>query len=283
MIDGYRPLLDRLLPDESELVVREGQFHHVVIGTDRVVCIARTTAAAARLARRAAMLDALRDLELGVAVPNPLAVSADNEVPHLVLSRIHGETLERSAVGTPAIAAAVARECHALLTRLAAAGSNETLRATLPHAPADRWPEFAAAVRDTLYPLMTAAGSTRAEEQLAALNALPHSTVALVHGDLGGENLLWNTESAVPVLCGVVDWDGACLGDPAEDIAAIAATYGEPVLGRLLDLDATAGLPARVAAIRGTFALQQALAAHSDGDEDELAEGLAGYVLPGRA
>lgn len=278
MIHGYRPLLDRLLPDESELVVREGQFHHVVIGTDRVVCIARTTAAAARLPRRAALLDALRGLELGVAVPNPLTISVDNEIPYLVMSRIHGEPLERSAVGTPAIAQAVALECHALLTRLAAAGSNRAVCASLPHTPADRWPEFAASVRDTLYPLMTAAGRARADAELAAVAALPHSTLALVHGDLGGENLLWNTDSDVPVLCGVVDWDGASLGDPAEDVAAIAATYGEPVLGRLLHLDATAGLPARVAAIRGTFALQQALAAHSDGDDDELVDGLAGYV-----
>ena len=48
----------------------------------------------------------LRGLELGVAVPNPLTVSVDSEVPYLVMSRIHGEHLERSTVGAPAIAQA---------------------------------------------------------------------------------------------------------------------------------------------------------------------------------
>ncbi|MGQ4336291.1 phosphotransferase, partial [Streptomyces hayashii] len=33
----------------------------------------------------------------------------------------------------------------------------------------------------------------------------------------------------------------------------------------------------RIAAIRGTFALQQALYAIRDGDEEELADGLADY------
>lgn len=280
MIDRYRSLLGTLLSDdrESELVVREGQFHHVIIGTDRVVCIARTPAAAARLPWRAAVLDALGELELGVAVPNPLTISVNDETPYLVMSRIRGEPLEPNAVGAPAIAQAVARECHALLTRLSTAGSVEAVRASFPHTPADRWQVFAASVRDTLYPLMSAAGRARAEAELTAVDALAHSTIALVHGDLGGENLLWDTDSGVPVLNGVVDWDGAALGDPAEDVAAIAATYGEAVLRRLLNLDVRQGLQARVAAIRGTFALQQALAGHTDGDDDELADGLAGYI-----
>ncbi|WP_439959826.1 hypothetical protein [Streptomyces abyssomicinicus] len=40
----YRALLSRLLPDDrpDDLAVRQGQFHTVVIGSDRVVCLPRT-------------------------------------------------------------------------------------------------------------------------------------------------------------------------------------------------------------------------------------------------
>lgn len=84
----------------------------------------------------------------------------------------------------------------------------------------------------------------------------------------------------LPRLGGVVDWDEVTLGDPAEDLAAIGAGHGEELLARVLtrggwsDDDA---LTSRIATIRATFALQQALAAHRDGDEEERADGLAGY------
>jgi hypothetical protein len=70
-----------------------------------------------------------------------------------------------------------------------------------------------------------------------------------------------------------------CLGDPAEDLAALGAGYGAGLLRRILALDGAADpkLWTRMAAIQGTFALQQALAAYRDDDTAELADGLAGY------
>lgn len=122
-------------------------------------------------------------------------------------------------------------------------------------------------------------GRRRAEREFAALDGLPHLTAAVVHGDLGAENVLWEVVDGRPRLSGVIDWDEAALGDPAEDFAAIGAGHGEGVLSRVLALggwsdDGTAG---RISAIRGTFALQQALYAVRDGDEEELADGLSAY------
>lgn len=45
----------------------------------------------------------------------------------------------------------------------------------------------------------------------------------------------------------------------------------------LAALPAQDGVLERIAAIRGTFAMQQALVALRDGDQDELADGLDGY------
>ncbi|GAA2345661.1 hypothetical protein SVIO_109910 [Streptomyces violaceusniger] len=85
--------------------------------------------------------------------------------------------------------------------------------------------------------------------------------------------------ASLPYLSGVLDWDDVTLSDPAEDLAAIGASYGPELLERVLALGnwSSQGLFTRVAAIRGTFALQQALYAIRDGDEEELADGLADY------
>ncbi|WP_217136951.1 viomycin phosphotransferase [Streptomyces sp. AC558_RSS880] len=280
----HRALLSRLLPDDNpeDLAVRQGQFHTVVIGSDRVVCLPRTRAAAARLPQRAAALHALANLGLGFRTPEPLlqgGTHGTDEAPFLVLSRIPGEPLETDALNDAQVVDTVAAQYATLLSALARAGTDETVRAVLPQAAEDHWRRFAENVRAELFPLMSDSGRLRAERELTALNSLPHLTQGVAHGDLGAENVLWEWTHGLPRLSGVLDWDDVILGDPAEDLAAIGASYGPELLERVLTLGnwSNHGLLTRIATIRGTFALQQALYAIRDGDEEELAEGLADY------
>ncbi|XVQ09847.1 viomycin phosphotransferase [Spirillospora sp. CA-255316] len=280
----HRALLSHLLPDDEpdDLAVRQGQFHTVVIGSDRVVCMPRTPAAAARLPRRAAALRALAGLDLGFRVPEPLlrgGTHGTDAVPFLVLSRIPGEPLTADALDDARVAGTVAAQYATLLAGLAHAGTDETVRAALPQAPEGRWRHFAESVRAELFRLMSDHGRLRADRELAALDGLPCLTQAVVHGDLGAENVLWEWTHGLPHLAGVLDWDDVALSDPAEDLAAIGAGYGRDLLERVLALGGWTndGLSTRIAAIRGTFALQQALYALRDGDEEELADGLTGY------
>ncbi|GAA2070802.1 viomycin phosphotransferase [Actinomadura alba] len=283
-IEAHRALLGRLLPDDAldELTLRRGQFHDVVMGSDRVVCFARTKAAAGRLHERAAVLRVLTELDLGFRTPEPLfegGAQGTGEPPFLVLGRIPGAPLEFGTFVDSEVAEAVAVEYATLLAGLARAGADEKVRAALPHAPKDRWQRFAADVRADLFVLMSGSGRRRAERELAALGGLPHLTGAVVHGDLGGANILWEFTGGRPRLTGVIDWDEVALGDPAEDLAAISTGHGDDLLGRVLALGGWSekSMGARVAAIRGTFALQQALYARRDGDEAALADGLTGY------
>ncbi|WUH98177.1 viomycin phosphotransferase [Spirillospora sp. NBC_00431] len=284
ILTTHRALLSRLLPDDEpdDLAVRQGQFHIVVIGSDRVVCLPRTRAAAARLPERLAALNALADLDLGFRTPEPLSQGGTrntDEVPFLVLGHIPGEPLKPDALNDAQVADTVAAQYAILLSGLARAGTDETVRAVLPQAPEGRWRQFAENVRAELFPLMTGSGRLRAKRELAALDSLPHVTRAVVHGDLGAENVLWEWTHGLPHLSGVLDWDDVTLGDQAEDLAAIGASYGGDLLERVLALGhrSSHGLSTRITAIRGTFALQQALYALRDGDEEELADGLADY------
>ncbi|MFF7988314.1 phosphotransferase family protein [Kitasatospora xanthocidica] len=274
-------LLRRLLPqdDPRRLAVRRGQFHHVVLGAERVVCLPRTPAAADRLPARAATLRALAGLGLGFRTPEPLALGRGEggEAPFLVLGRVPGEPLAAEALDDARVAGAVAAQYARLLAGLARADA--AVRTALPSASEGRWRRFAAEVRAELFALMSEDGRLRAERELAAAEGLPHLTGAVVHGDLGPENVLWEWEDGLPRLAGVLDWDEVSLADPAEDLAAVGAGHGGELLGRVLVLGGSPddGLVSRIAAVRGTFALQQALSAHRDGDAEELADGLAGY------
>lgn len=284
VIGRHRVLLSRLLPDAEpgDFTVREGQFHLVVVGPDRVVCLPRTEAAAVRLPRRAAVLRVLAGFDLGFRVPVPLedgAADGIGERPFLVLSRVPGAPLAAEVLDDRQVADVVAGQYVGLLTDLARAGADDSVRAALPAPAEDQWPRFAGDVRAELFGLMSAGGRRRAEQELAAVEGLPRLTSAVVHGDLGPENVLWESIDGLPRLSGVVDWDEVGLGDPAEDLAAIGAGYGDSLLRRVLTLGGWADgeTTARIAAIAGTFALQQALAAYRDGDEEELADGLTVY------
>ncbi|MFF4197272.1 phosphotransferase family protein [Nonomuraea sp. NPDC001831] len=278
-----RALLSRLLPGVAaeELTVRQGQFHQVVIGPDRVVCLPRTEAAAARLPQRAAVLRLLAGFGLGFRTPRPLPQAGDpgtDEPRFLVLSRVPGAPLEAGELEDPQVAEAAAAQYVTLLRELARIGAEDDVRAALP-APRDRWRRFTAGVRAELFGLMSERGRRRAERELAALDGLPHITDAVVHGDLGAENVLWEHDDGLPVLSGVIDWDEVTIGDPAEDLAAVEAGYGRPFLDRVLALRGRpdGAMATRISVIRASFALQQALSAHRDGDEEQLADGLTGY------
>ncbi|GAB4584192.1 phosphotransferase [Nocardia sp. IFM 10818] len=300
------------------MTVYRGQFHEVLVTGDRVYRFARTDAAAARMPGEWEVLRAIARMDLGVATPVPLEPSAADEVAlggraGLVLTKVPGWVLTAVDDANLAVRAHIAAELARLLRAMSAVPGD--LLTALPRNGSGRWPEFASGVRERLYPLMSPRGRTRADRELDAVQALGGGHVSLVHGDLGAENMLWDNGSAseaappaarvsrpsgsaesqqpfrgrwldgqradgLPRLVGVIDWDGAAIGDPAEDVASLAASYGWGVAAEVVDrasIEGTAGLLDRARTIAATFALQQALAGADDNDEEELADGLVDY------
>lgn len=283
-----------------------GQFHDVVLVGDVAYRFPRDEESRARLPARAALLAVLAHRRLPVAVPGLLSQAALHEPLgrcHIVLRRVPGQPLGREAVTGTREQAAVTRDLAGLLDRLAGLGGDAGIRAVVPRAARQLWHRFAGDVSAVLFPLMSDHGRKRAEAELSRVLSVDPVGEALVHGDLGGTNLLWHTASpepgggtapgrraspaagpgrasaAVPRLAGVLDWDEARIGSQADDLASIAATFGWP-LARRIDRRRHAGQTPTIAAaeaIAATFALQQALPAALNGDAAGLADGLACY------
>jgi aminoglycoside 2''-phosphotransferase len=78
-------------------------------------------------------------------------------------------------------------------------------------------------------------------------------------------------------LTGVIDFSSAGLGDPAQDIGALWS-LGDPLMSHILDLyPEMRGHMRRVAFIRSTYALQQALFALRDGNQEDFEDGIQDY------
>jgi aminoglycoside phosphotransferase (APT) family kinase protein len=270
---------------------RHGQFHDVVLAGDVAYRFPRDEESRRALPGRVAQLRVLGNGRLPVATPVPLATAPDAQHDtlgrcYVALSRLRGEPLEREQATSPRSEPVVVAELARLLDALSALGSDPAVAKVVPAADPDRWLRFASDVDRVLFPLMSDRGRRRAGAELAKVAAVDPTGTALVHGDLGGTNLLWTVPESGPHaesgphLAGVLDWDEAQLGNPADDLASLAATFGWPLAERL-DAARHGGRCPTIGdarTIAATFALQQALPAALSGDQVMLADGLTSYV-----
>jgi Ser/Thr protein kinase RdoA (MazF antagonist) len=255
-----------------------GQFHDVVLAGEVAYRFPRDEQTRRGLPAAVTLLAGLA--QAGLPVPVPLATSHVRSPLgqcHVALTRLPGDPLGQIR-GRPA-EQAVVTELARLLDRLAELGADPGIRALVPRASADQWTVFGSQVRQALYPLMSGPGQARAEAELAAVAKLTPAGGALVHCDLGGDNLLWTAVAGRPKLSGILDWDEACAGDQASDLASIAVTVGWPLAARIDNLRQARTRPmlADAEIIAATFALQQALPAALSGDQASLDDGLRPY------
>ena len=279
---------DRFDSGNGEAELARGQFHDVVLLGEVAYRFPRDEDSRRRLRARAELLTALGDGRLPVAVPSLLSAAALDEPLgqcHVALRRLPGQPLDDPLIADSPAADDVVSSLAALLDRLNELGADEAVTRALPVAEPARWEQFAEHVSAVLFPLMSAAGRGRAEAELKQVRAFDPVGDAVVHGDLGGGNLLWAATDSGPRLTGILDWDEAQIGSQADDLASIAVTIGWPLAVRI---DAkrhggdTPTVPA-ARAIAATFALQQALPAALSGDAASLADGLAVYASPADA
>lgn len=119
----------------------------------------------------------------------------------------------------------------------------------------DQWPDI---VQHDLIPrLGTPVGGVAAERVTTVLEAESHGTPTLCHGDFGPHNILWSEDK----VASVIDFDHACMGDPAIDIAPLISFHGASRLASLCSAETIR----RAMLHRATLPLQVAAAAHLAG------------------
>jgi aminoglycoside phosphotransferase (APT) family kinase protein len=262
--------------------LRRGQFHDVLLLGEVAYRFPRDEQSRRLLPGRVALLRTLGKRELPVVIAEVVSDAALDQPLgrcHVALRRVPGRPIETDAVTGPEAGSAVADQLALLLDRLSELGADRDVQAAAAPADSQRWERFTADVAQVLFPLMSGDGRKRATAELARVQNVDATGSALVHSDLGGENLLWEASGPRPVLTAVLDWDGAHLGNQAEDVASIAATFGWPLATRL-DARRHAGATPTIhdaRAIAATFALQQALPAALSGDAEALDDGLLYY------
>jgi aminoglycoside 2''-phosphotransferase len=88
-------------------------------------------------------------------------------------------------------------------------------------------------IQSRVLPLLDEAVRTRiVRDWRAFLKDKTHFQVVLIHHDLAGEHILYNT--ARGTISGIIDWGDTAIGDPAIDFAGLLASYGEDFVERVL-------------------------------------------------
>lgn len=283
--DVLRQYLAVIGDDDGEARLARGQFHDVVLLGEVAYRFPRDEESRRLLPARAELLGALGTSDLPVSIPGLLSNSALGEPLgrcHVAVGRLSGAPIEQARIAGPLAEEAVVASLTRLLVRLGELGSDESIRKAVPGADPRRWERFAEDVSDVLFPLMSSQGRERARTELSQVLAIDPAGDALVHGDLGGANLLWTATESGPRLTGILDWDEAQIGNQADDLASLAVTVGWP-LARRIDAQWHNGDTPTIdaaAAIVATFALQQALPAALSSDAASLDDGLRTYRDP---
>ncbi|MET7378872.1 aminoglycoside phosphotransferase family protein [Streptomyces sp. NPDC005526] len=214
--------------------VAEGGGHSTWwVGARHVLRLAPDREAAARQRRELRLRDLVRP-HLPFAVP--ASVAHGEWAPGLTYTldtRVTGGTAgdhEVSAVGEDDLAGLFTglrevppRQAETLGVPRVAPRSLEALRRMAVHA-AERL-----GAADEFDPARMTQLPPTAAAQLAAQSG----TAVLLHHDLGGDHLVVSADGRVR---GVLDWTGAVVGDPAEDIAGLARAVGSPAAVRAATL-----------------------------------------------
>lgn len=228
--DALLEIAVELLPSvavEDCEVVRRGQFHEVVLAPGvGAVRVARDDDRVIDLERVARLTERLAELDLPFQVPVPLGPVRVHD-GHAVLAT-------RWVAGTPAPRGshrvAGIRRLLVGLSEVDADDLDGLLAPPRAYAGGDRWEEV---MLEEVVPRLPRRVRDDARRRVHAVLVLDHPT-RFVHGDLAGDNVLWDGDRVV----GVLDWDLASAWDPAVDVACLA-WHGWDTVRTVIDDDPT--------------------------------------------
>ena len=286
MCAPYLDLIARHLPDlaaSQARILPAGQFNTVLCLDERwIFRFPKSPRAAADLAHELELLPRLQDV-LPLPIPQPQFSARDDagKVLFMGYAMLPGEPLlrERYAQLAPDERAVdgIARDLAGFLLALHAIPPGQIgLRNGGDDARA-AWAQVLHDFRDQLFPHMRPDARLAVERDFASAlsdDDLWRYAPGLVHGDFGAGNILAQGTR----VSGIIDFSFCGVGDPAQDLGALVASYGEALAERVLRYyPALRGHLPRARFYCGNYALIQALYALRDNDPDEFEDGIAAY------
>jgi aminoglycoside 2''-phosphotransferase len=134
-----------------------------------------------------------------------------------------------------------------------------------------------ARIREKLFPYMRPDAREWTERHFETfLNVKARFDLVIKHGDFGTSNILFDPRQRM--ICGVIDFGGSGLGDPAYDLAGLLSCYGEAFVRRCWKVyPEIESFMDCVRFYQGTFALVEALFGIENGDPAAFESGIEKY------
>ncbi len=285
----YRKLIARHLPDfaytQARILPATGQFNHVLCLDERwIIRFPRSEHVAADLAHELEILPRLQG-RLPLPIPSPAFSATDDESGAALFmgyAMLPGEPLLRERYAqlradTERIAR-IAQDLADFLLALHAIPVAEVGLASTEEDGREFWTRTYHAFRRDLYPHMRPDARAAVSEDFEAALAdgeLWQYDRCLIHGDFGAGNILVKGGR----VSGIIDFSFCDIGDPAQDLGALLASYGEEFIDRLLvGYPVLRGCLPRARFFCRQYALAQALYALRDNDQAEFEDGMRDYV-----
>jgi aminoglycoside 2''-phosphotransferase len=287
-VQPYIELIRRHLPafafERAIILQARSQFNNVLCIDDAwIFRFPKSAGAAADLVRELLILPRLLGkLPLPIPAPEYHAFDGAGELLFMAYRRLPGEPLLREKYAQlrhdESIVDQIAQDMALFLRRLHRIPPREIGLASKGESAREEWARIYADIEEQLYPHMrmdARAAVARSLELALADDDLWRFEACLIHGDFGTGNLLYSAGR----LGGVIDFGFCGIGDPAQDLGALLASYGESFVARVLQHYPALGAGLRRARFyQSNYALIQALYALRDGDDDEFEDGMRDYI-----
>jgi aminoglycoside 2''-phosphotransferase len=286
---GLQSYLERIRAVYPDLAIRSaapiegsGQNNAILlVNGDTIFRFPLYPPGAGRLAPLVSLLH-LVGRSVTLPVPDPIYLAVDDPMPGRAFvgyPRIPGEPLWRDTfdiLPSESVRQSLADQIATFLQQLHAVPLDDVLPDAVRTFDAlSEWSDLYRRIRQKLFDAMRPDACTAVRHHFETFLADPQNRSirpALIHGDFGSSNILFDPASNR--LTGVVDFDSTRIGDPAIDLAA-ASCYGLDRLAR--SYPEVSDVIRRVQFYVGTFALQEALFGAENGDNDAFECGIATF------
>ena len=232
-----------------------------------------------------AILRGIRD-HVSLQIPNPQFVHLEGQAPGQAFvgyPRIPGAPLWRDTlygISDLAIVKRLALQLGQFLKSLHGLPLESLVPVGLPVVDTRAaYNDLYGRMREKLFPFMRHAARQAVATHFEAFLCEPDGfafQLVLKHGDFGPSNILYDSERQV--ICGIIDFSGCALGDPAYDFAGLLSGYGEVfVRSCAAGYPEVEGLLPRARFYQGTFALEEALFGLENNDPQAFENGIDIY------